>query len=49
LAAIRIVIDSLDLSIQAEAEMMRLLFDMERKLLDKIHSERQPTMINWHE
>ncbi|KAI7832764.1 hypothetical protein BC939DRAFT_434308 [Gamsiella multidivaricata] len=47
LAAVRIVIDSLNVNIPAEVDLLRPLFDMERRLQDEIHAAERQTPFNW--
>ncbi|KAF9585790.1 hypothetical protein BGW38_000728 [Lunasporangiospora selenospora] len=46
LAAVRVVIDSLNLSIQSEVELYRPLFDMERRLREEIHNQERQSLLN---
>ncbi|KAF8939629.1 hypothetical protein BGZ58_009130 [Dissophora ornata] len=47
LAAVRVVIESLNVHIPAEADLLRPLFDMERRLYNQINAERPNTLLNW--
>ncbi|KAF9908866.1 hypothetical protein EC991_009386 [Linnemannia zychae] len=48
ISAIRIVIENLDATISGEAQLLKPLFNMERRLQDQIIAEgRQANMMNW--
>ena len=48
LAAVRTVIDSVNMNIPSEVEMFRALFEMERRLQEEVHAQdRQSNLMGW--